>query len=88
MKNSNLVELGVARSAHGIKGAASIVLYNPQDSILKSGMRVTLLPFDASSSLSASGSSFTISKIQFGNKTIIYFEEVQDRNQLEMIFLL
>ena len=85
MKNSNLVELGVARSAHGIKGAASIVLYNPQDSILKSGMRVTLLPFDASSSLSASGSSFTISKIQFGNKTIIYFEEVQDRNQLEMI---
>ena len=85
MKNSNLVELGVAKVAHGIKGAASLMLYNPKESILRKDLVVTLRPLDKKSSLVESGAKFSIASIHFGNKTIVFFDGIQDRNELEEI---
>ena len=79
------MELGAAKRPHGIKGAASVVLYNPKESILVKGSQVILVPLDNSSKLASEGETYVISQIHFGNKTIVFFDGVQDRNELEAI---
>ncbi len=84
---SNLIQLGVCHKPHGIKGAFSFILDNPDDSILKKKMTIFLFPKDSRSTLSTDGEEFEISKINFGNKVIAFIkkdgEEITDRNTVE-----
>lgn len=84
-----LIQLGFAASPHGIRGAASLVLENLDDSVLEKGMSVLLKPSNFKSThkstLKNEGEVFTISDISFGNKVICSFKEVNDRNRLEEI---
>ena len=87
MSENSLIQLGVCHKPHGIKGGFSFILENPDDSILKKGMKVFLFPKEARSSLEDEGECFEIAKISFGNKTIAYLkrdgEEISDRNIVE-----
>ncbi len=83
MKRSENVHIGHCTTPHGIRGEFSFVLYNPEDSVLHDGAVVTLTPRAESSSIPQDGKEFTISKIKFGNKTIVTLEGVGDRNVVE-----
>lgn len=83
--NSKYVELGHSAGAHGVKGAVSIKLINPDDSVLKKGLKVLLKGNASKSTLPPQGQFFKINNIQFGNKVIVSFEDITDRNQLEGI---
>jgi 16S rRNA processing protein RimM len=85
MENNELIEMGFCSKPHGIKGAFTFVLGNVDDSCLDKGVKVMLFPSKASSSLSSDGEEFTIKSISFGNKVIVYLEEVSDRNRVEEI---
>jgi len=78
-----LIELGICRKPHGVKGAFSFVLINQSDSSLKKGSKVTLIPITNQSILSTTGEEFEISSIGFGNKTIVTLKEVNNRNSVE-----
>ncbi|MCR9205987.1 MAG: ribosome maturation factor RimM [Halobacteriovoraceae bacterium] len=81
----NLIKLGECRKPHGIKGAFSFHLINKDSSVLKAGMNLSLKPLSSESSLKPEGESFEISSISFGNKTICYLKEVENRNRVEEI---
>lgn len=85
MRNEQLIEMGFCVKPHGIKGGFTFNLSNTDESILEKGMKVTLFPKDAKSSLSKDGEVFTLKSISFGNKVISYLEEVSDRNKVEEI---
>ena len=82
-KKSNLIEMGICTKPHGIRGAFSFVLSNQEDSCLKKGSIVTLFPKGSGSSIPSEGQDFTISKIQFGNKTIAFLKDIDNRNVTE-----
>jgi 16S rRNA processing protein RimM len=82
-KNETLVELGFCNKPHGIKGGFALNLHNQQESVLTKGLEVTLVPSKTHSSLPTEGRPYVIASIQFGNKAIVYFEGVRDRNQVE-----
>jgi len=81
----DLIELGYASKPHGIKGEISLVLHSGDESILAKGMQVYLFPSGSASKLSASGELFTIKTLRFGNKVVISFKEIVDRNHVEEI---
>lgn len=83
--DSKLVELGYCGRPHGIKGGFSLVLYNPEDSVLSKGMSVVLVPSSENSSLDPKGELYEISNIQIGHKSILYLKGVDDRNSVEEI---
>lgn len=83
MNEKKFVELGVCKSPHGVKGGFTFYLHNPDDSILEKGTEVLLFPLDKKSSLPKDGKNFKISQISFGNKVIVYFDGIADRNIVE-----
>jgi 16S rRNA processing protein RimM len=86
LNQSVKVELGGCRSPHGIKGGFNCFLYNTQESILKKGMALILMPENDNSSLPPEGTTMTIAKISIGgkeHKAILYLEEVNGRIQAE-----
>ncbi len=83
MSEKKFVELGVCKSPHGVKGGFTFFLHNPEDSILENGAEVLLVPIDKKSSLPSEGKVFKISQISFGNKVIVYFDGISDRNDVE-----
>ncbi|PIK15849.1 ribosome maturation factor RimM [Halobacteriovorax sp. JY17] len=85
MKNEQLVEMGFCAKPHGIKGGFTFNLSNLEDSVLKKKTKVILFPKNGNSSLSEKGETYTIQSIAFGNKVIVYLEEVTDRNKVEEI---
>ena len=66
-----------------IKGGFSFALINPEDSVLKKGMEVTLIPLDDASSIPEDGEKKIITAISFGNKVTAYLEGISDRNIVE-----
>lgn len=79
----NYVYLGSCRKPHGIKGGFSLTLENPDDSVLEDNMEIYIKPIDGPSSVKSEGSIQKISRIQFGNKTILYLNGVSNRNDAE-----
>ena len=82
-KNKNLIFLGNCTKPHGIKGGFSFFLENNDESVLKNGLEITLFPTNPSSSIDKNGENFVIDKISFGNKTICYLKDINDRNVVE-----
>lgn len=78
------VELGIAKSAHGVKGEITLNLYNTEDSVLESGQEVLLVPLKGSE-LPSGGSTFTIGQLRFGNKVILTLDGIDDRTAAEKI---
>jgi len=78
-----LIELGTCKKPHGIKGGFSFALYNMEESILRDGIVITLLPLDKSSSVDPKGQKIAIKSISFGNKVTAYFDGINDRNLVE-----
>ena len=83
MKKSDNIHIGHCTTPHGIKGEFSFVLYNTEESVLSDGAIVSLTPRSTSSSIPQDGKEFKISKISFGNKTIVTLDGVTDRNIVE-----
>ena len=83
MKKSDNIHIGHCTTPHGIKGEFSFVLYNSDESVLRDGAIVSLMPRSASSSIPQDGKEFKIRKINFGNKTIVTLDGVADRNLVE-----
>lgn len=77
------VHIGHCTAPHGIKGEFSFVLYNQDDSVLETGMVVSLLPKSSESSVPQDGKDFKIKSIRFGNKVIVVLEGVDNRNTVE-----
>ncbi|MCO4752954.1 MAG: 16S rRNA processing protein RimM [Bacteriovoracaceae bacterium] len=82
-EKEKLIHLGSCQKPHGIKGGFSAHLINAEDSSLSKGKTLLLKPKSAASSLSKDGELFKVKSMSFGNKCILYFEEVQDRNLVE-----
>ncbi|MBC77486.1 MAG: 16S rRNA processing protein RimM [Halobacteriovoraceae bacterium] len=78
-----LIHLGSCSRPHGIKGGFSAHLINHHDSSLEAGSKVILRPKNKSSSISEDGEEFEVNSISFGNKCILYFSGVEDRNSVE-----
>lgn len=84
MRNdSQYVLLGYCRRPHGIKGGFSLNLINREDSVLRDGLELLLVPEKTTSSLEKEGQTFLIDKISLGNKAIIFFQNISDRNTVE-----
>ena len=83
MKKLNNIHIGHCTTPHGIKGEFSFVLYNSEESVLNNGSIVSLTPRSSASSIPQDGKEYKISKINFGNKTIVTLEGVGDRNLVE-----
>lgn len=79
---SEYIEMGGCSKPHGIKGAFSFHLYNTEDSVLRKGSKIYLMPKDGSS-ISKNGEEFEISTIAFGNKVIATLKNVDNRNIVE-----
>lgn len=85
MKKSVNIHIGHCTTPHGIKGEFSFVLYNPEDSVLSVGVKISLMPRSTSSSVPQDGKDFKIQKISIGNKAIVTLEGVNDRNKVEAL---
>lgn len=83
MEKSLNIHIGHCTTPHGIKGEFSFVLYNNEDSVLSNNFIITLTPRSNQSSIPQDGKEFKISKISFGNKTIVQLEGVDNRNVVE-----
>lgn len=83
--DNKLIELGSCMRPHGIAGAFSAHFFNSEGSALEKGLKLTLFPKSQASSIDSRGESFTVKSVRFGNKAIISFEEVTDRNRAEEI---
>lgn len=77
------IKLGSCGRPHGIAGGFSLSLLNNESTSLKKGLKVLLRPKGDSSSIGSEGEVFTIKSVKIGNKGIVYFEEVSDRNSVE-----
>lgn len=83
MEKDNLVCLGACTKPHGIRGGFSFNLENTVDSVLANKMVIKIYPKSNASSVNVDGEDVTISKISFGNKTIAYLNDIDDRNVVE-----
>jgi len=83
MKKKENIHIGHCTAPHGIKGGFSFILYNQEESVLYDGATVTLMPRTSSSSVPVTGKDYKIKKINFGNKTIVSLDGVDDRNTVE-----
>ena len=82
-QKSKLIHLGKVTKAHGIKGEFKVNLFNRDESCLKKGIRLTLLPLDSESTLPQSGEVKKVSSVKFGNYTIVSLEGLSSRNDAE-----
>ena len=85
LNRDNLVEMGSCRKPHGIKGGFSLQVFNKNTENIKKGSRVFLTPYDDKSSLPSDGEVHIVSQISWGNKAIIYFKNIGDRNLVEQM---
>jgi 16S rRNA processing protein RimM len=81
--SQKFIEMGTCKRPHGIKGGFQFHLYNTEDSSLKKGTTVKLVPLTPNSSLSKEGELHKIKSISMANKTICYLEDITDRNIVE-----
>lgn len=77
--NIEYVQLGYISGVHGIKGGVVFTLFNPEESILKDGDKVLLKPKDSQ------GLEYVVQAISFGNKVIVYFTGINDRDKAEKL---
>lgn len=77
------IEMGHCSKPHGIKGQFQFHLFNPENSSLKKGVVLKLVPSQDTSSIAKIGEFFTLDAIQFGNKIIASLKEVDNRNRVE-----
>lgn len=80
---NELIEMGFCLKPHGVKGGFSFVLYNTKDSCLHEGMNIQLFPQNNTSTISKEGENHKITKIIYGNKVIVYLDNILDRNTVE-----
>lgn len=80
--DESFVEMGFCSRPHGIKGQFQFHLHNVEDSSLRKGLKVKLIPGNGSS-IKKGGEIFTVKNIQFGNKVICSLNEVDNRNLVE-----
>jgi 16S rRNA processing protein RimM len=84
MSDSNLILLGHAARAHGLKGHAIFHLAAGHDSHLEVGHKIWLMP-SKGSLLVADGAEFVIEEIHYGNDIRVRLEGVPDRTALEKL---
>jgi len=77
--NIEFVQLGYISGVHGIKGGVVFTLFNPEESILKNGDKILLKAKDSKVL------EYIIDTISFGNKVIVYFEGINDRDKAEKL---
>lgn len=82
-KSEKIVELGRCTQPHGIKGAFTFQLINTQDSSLDLDSKIILFPLADKSSIQSKGEEFTIEKISFGHKVMVYLKGITDRSITE-----
>jgi 16S rRNA processing protein RimM len=82
---NDYIKMGECRKPHGLKGAMLFHLYNTEESALKEGSSLKLIPLDKISKLPLEGKLFTIASIQFANRTIVTLDGITDRTELENI---
>ncbi|MCB9060882.1 MAG: 16S rRNA processing protein RimM [Halobacteriovoraceae bacterium] len=77
--------LGGCRKSHALRGQFDVFLENPENSILKSGIEVLVKPQNIDSNLPVTGKIYKINYFSQGNKQILGFEEISNRNQADYI---
>ncbi len=80
-----MIKLGSVSRPHGIKGEAELFLFNTEESILENNLKVFLMPENEKSQIPKEGEWREIKSIRFGNKTIVVFENIIDRTDLERL---
>ena len=80
-----LVHLGWCRRPHGLKGGLFCSLSSGRESILKKGMKVTLIPENSSSELPAGGKCYQIRDLRLEPKGVIYFDHVFHRESAQAL---
>lgn len=70
------IELARCTKAHGIKGGFYLHLHNPDSDFIQKGRKVIVTRQDDEKE-------YTVSQVQYGNKTICYFKGIEDRNAIE-----
>lgn len=84
MDQNNLILLGYAAKAHGLKGHALFILPSGSDTHLERGDKVWLVP-QKGSLLTREGAEFEIEEIHKGNDLRVKLVGVPDRTALEKI---
>jgi 16S rRNA processing protein RimM len=84
MDQENLILLGYAAKAHGLKGHAIFVLPSGSETHLEAGDKVWLIP-QKGSLLTREGAEFEIEEIHKGNDLRVKLVGVPDRTALEKI---
>jgi 16S rRNA processing protein RimM len=77
------IEFGTCKKPFGIKGGFSFHLFNIEESHLKNGSEILLLPLSKESSLNELGETFKIKSINITTKVNCFFENITDRNIVE-----
>lgn len=83
--SQKFIEMGTCKKPHGIKGGFQFHLYNTEDSSLRKGSSILLVPLSSASSLNSKGEIKKIKSISIGNKTICYLQDIDDRNIVEQM---
>ncbi|MCE3013488.1 MAG: hypothetical protein LW878_10540, partial [Proteobacteria bacterium] len=78
-----LVHLGSARKAHGLKGHAIFLLFSEKETTLTRGSRVVLRPL-AGSRMNGE-QEFVLEELHIGNDVRAKLEGVPDRTALELL---
>lgn len=77
------IEFGTCKKPFGIKGAFSFHLFNIQESHLKNGSEILLMPLSKESSLNEMGETFKIKSINITTKVNCFLGDIKDRNIVE-----
>lgn len=72
------IELARCTKAHGIKGGFYLHLHNPDSDFIQKNKTVIVSKDDRDEE-------YVVSQIQYGNKTICYFKDIDDRNAIEAL---
>ncbi|MBI2519132.1 MAG: 16S rRNA processing protein RimM [Bdellovibrio sp.] len=81
-QRNELILMGYCPNPHGVHGGFSFFPISRKDSILQHGMEVFL---KKSNSTDNSCEPYKIAKINKGNKWILFFDQIIDRNQVESL---
>jgi len=81
--DNQLIEIGYCSKPHGIKGGFVFHLYSGNESILREKSNVTLFPHNERSSVDIKGEKHAIESISYGNKVIVYLNNLSGRDIVE-----
>jgi 16S rRNA processing protein RimM len=70
------IHLASCNSVHGIKGEFNLFLFNPESRLIEKDQEILIIK-------SKKEIHFTVESIRYGNKTILKFKEISDRNTAE-----